>query len=159
MVTCVSIPSNWQGTCISRPARLVNTSTCVPSGFVNATWLRLGMSPVDDSTRAPRSITLEKCAKAQYWPQRVIFCVPEWMVTMPPDWPGPLFGLPFSSSARFQPTMDLDQFRSTPVKVSDHSLQSVSKSGLVITAPYSVAYMFWLGNELCTRLMESTVPS
>src|SRR5258708_9240512 len=80
------------------------------------------------------------------------------MVTMPPDWPGPILGFPSSSSARFQPTTEHPQFFNTPAKVAAHLLQSDWKSGLVMTAPPSVHCACLFGKASCTRVMASTVP-
>src|SRR5258708_37217725 len=77
---------------------------------------------------------------------------------MPPDWPGPMLGFPSSSSARFQPTIEHPQFFNTPAKVAAHLVQSVWKSGLVMTAPPSVHCACLLGKAACTRVMASTVP-
>ena len=47
------------------------------------------------------------------------------MVTMPPHAKGPMFGLPFSSRARFHPMMQRAQLRRMPEKVADHWVQLV----------------------------------
>ena len=49
----------------------------------------------------------------------------EFMVTRPPQGNGPMFGRPFSSSARFQAVMDWHQLRSTSMNVLPHFTQSV----------------------------------
>ena len=45
---------------------LVRTRTREPSGFSAATWLTPGMSPWVAKMRAPRAMSREKWAKAQY---------------------------------------------------------------------------------------------
>jgi hypothetical protein len=74
---------------------------------------------------APRRIRREKWANPQYCPLRVISLLCELMVIVPPQGNGPMFGLPCSSSARFQPVIELHQLRSAAVKIFPHFAQSV----------------------------------
>ncbi len=102
------------------------TSTFCPSGFSKPTWSTPASLQVDSNLFAPRRTVREKWANAQYWPLRVISLVCEWIVTIPPHGNGPMFGFPFSSSARFHPLIAWHQCRIACVKVCPQFVQSVA---------------------------------
>ena len=88
----------------------------------------------------------------------VSWCVLESTVSRPPQEKGPMFGVPFSSSKRFHPTMHPVRLRNTWLNVCDqlsslsHSPARSSRGGFGPVAVFPE-------KASCTRVMASGVPA